>query len=79
LGVYEIDEANQPVRRFAVNLFDSDETQIGARDDVQIGYVEVEGEATWEGARRELWKVLLLVALGVLCLEWYIYNRRVYL
>ncbi len=79
LGVYEIEEADQPVRRFAVNLFDSDESRIGSREDVQIGYVEVEGEATWEGARRELWKALLLVALGVLCLEWYIYNRRVYL
>ena len=34
------------------------------------------GQAGWEGARRELWKLLLLGALGVLCLEWYIYNRR---
>ncbi len=79
LGVYEIAEPNQPIRRFAVNLFDSGESDIASRDEVQIGYVEVEGEATWEGARRELWKALLLVALGVLCLEWYIYNRRVYL
>jgi hypothetical protein len=29
--------------------------------------------------RREAWKFLLLAALGVLILEWYIYNRRVYL
>jgi hypothetical protein len=78
LGVYEIAEPSQPVRRFAVNLFDSAESNVGSRDDVQIGYVDVKGEATWEGARRELWKALLLVALGVLCLEWYIYNRRVY-
>ncbi|MEX2113445.1 MAG: BatA and WFA domain-containing protein [Pirellulales bacterium] len=79
LGVYEIAEPNQPLRRFAVNLFDSGESEIASRDDVQIGYVEVAGEATWEGARRELWKALLFVALAVLCLEWYIYNRRVYL
>ena len=78
LGVYQIEEPNQPVRRFAVNLFDSAESNIERRNDVEIGYVEVKGQAVWEPARRELWKVLLLVALGVLCLEWYIYNRRVY-
>ena len=27
---------------------------------------------------RELWKLLVLAALGLLLLEWYIYNRRVY-
>ena len=30
-------------------------------------------------ARQELWKWLLLGAIGVLIFEWYIYNRRVYL
>ncbi len=79
LGVYEVQEPNQPTRRFAVNLFDPAESSIDPRPDVQIGYTDVKGEATWEGARRELWKVLLLVALFVLCVEWYIYNRRVYL
>jgi hypothetical protein len=29
--------------------------------------------------RQELWKWLLLGAIGVLIFEWYIYNRRVYL
>ncbi len=79
LGVYLIEEPDQPVRRFAVNLFDPPESDIAKTDDVQIGYVEVAGEASWEGARQELWKVLLMGALVVLCVEWYIYNRRVYL
>jgi hypothetical protein len=29
--------------------------------------------------RRELWRPILLAALVVLLVEWYIYNRRVYL
>jgi len=78
LGIYQVEEPQQPVRRFAVNLFDPAESDIERSDDVQIGYVEVAGEATWEGARQELWKMLLLGALAVLCVEWYIYNRRVY-
>jgi len=28
--------------------------------------------------RKELWTMLLMAALAVLVLEWYIYNRRVY-
>ena len=29
--------------------------------------------------RREAWKLLAILALVVLVVEWYIYNRRVYL
>jgi hypothetical protein len=79
LGVYQVEEPDQPPRRFAVNLFDSAESNIHTRPQINIGFSEVKGQGAWEGARRELWKLLLLGALGVLCLEWYIYNRRVYL
>ncbi len=78
LGIYVVEEADQPPRYFAVNLFDGAESNIAPRPAVQIGYDEVSGEASWEGARLELWKPLLLAVLCVLCLEWYIYNRRVY-
>ena len=80
LGIYQVEEPKQPPQRFAVNLFDSAESNIEPRPEntVRIGYVEVKGQAGWEGARRELWKALLLGALCVLGLEWYIYNRRVY-
>lgn len=79
LGVYAVEEPKQPVRHFVVNLFDNEESTISPKPDIEIGHSEVEGLATWEGARHELWRPLLLGALGVLCLEWYIYNRRVVL
>jgi hypothetical protein len=79
LGVYRIAEPDQPARHFSVNLFDSAESDIDPRQAVQIGYNKVAGETTWQGARSELWKALLLGALVILCGEWYIYNRRVYL
>lgn len=78
-GVYAVAEPEQPVRHFVVNLFDSAESTIDPRLDVEIGHTSIEGESTWQGARHELWRPLLLGALGVLCLEWYIYNRRVIL
>jgi hypothetical protein len=79
LGVYAIEEPGQPQRHFVVNLFDSAESTIDPRRDITIGQAEIEGETTWQGARHELWRPLILGALGVLCLEWYIYNRRVVL
>jgi len=81
LGVYQVQDGDNTLRRFAVNLCNSAESNIrpDAKPAIQIGYVEVPGRRTWESARREAWKWLLLAGLGVLLLEWYIYNRRVYL
>ena len=76
LGMYEIKPLGQPPSRFVVNLFDSAESAISTRSEFRVGASEIKGQVGWEGARRELWKALLLGALGVLCLEWYIYVRR---
>ncbi|HEV2971531.1 MAG TPA: VWA domain-containing protein, partial [Pirellulales bacterium] len=81
LGVYEVREAGKATQQFAVNLFDSRESDIRARTEgsIKIGFSEVTAQSRWEPARREIWKFLLVLALGVLLFEWYIYNRRVYL
>ena len=64
-----------------VNLFDRRESGIAPRASgtIQIGYVDVEAQQQWEPKRQEIWKILLLLALLVLLIEWYIYNRRIYL
>jgi hypothetical protein len=81
LGVYEVSDGGKTTQQFAVNLFDTRESDIAARiaENVKIGFVEVKPTTRSVPVRREAWKFLLLVALGVLILEWYIYNRRVYL
>jgi hypothetical protein len=81
VGTYEVLEGKKLTQRFSVNLFDRSESDIAARrkEAIQIGYVEVAGQTGFEPARREMWKPLLVVALVILLLEWYIYNRRVYL
>ncbi len=90
-GVYEVLDGGQVIQRFAVNLFDGQESDIRLRTqpnddpndnveqiaDIRIGYNEV--QATRAPARQEIWRPLLLLALGVLMIEWYVYNRRVYL
>jgi len=80
LGAYEVACDGQTVEHFAVNLFQRSESDIRPSPKIDIGPVTVAGQASgWESVRRELWKALLLLGLVVLCIEWYIYNRRVYI
>jgi len=87
LGVYTVREGSEREagQHFAVNLFDSRESDLVPREVLDIPYVDEETQqvgiraAGYEPSRRELWKVLLLLGLSVLLFEWYVYNRRVYL
>ena len=42
-------------------------------------HVKISGTRAVARTRREAWKWLVMLALIVLLVEWYIYNRRVYL
>jgi hypothetical protein len=82
-GIYEVREGtgSQLSQRFAVNLFDSRESDLQPAETVEIGHEAVQAEklAGRESVRKELWKAILLLGLAIVLLEWYIYNRRVYL
>jgi hypothetical protein len=78
---------------FAVNQFDFRESDIAPRGlvpdgtppekadafRIKIGYNPVAGARTTRSSRKDWWMPLALTALAVLLLEWYIYNRRVYI
>jgi hypothetical protein len=86
LGVYEYAVAGQmqdastaeSTRRFAVNLFDPTESDIRPVKQFDTAWSTVKAEQTTELRRHEAWRWLVLLALGVLVLEWYVYNRRVF-
>jgi hypothetical protein len=80
VGLYEVREgrSRQASGRFAVNLFDDTESNLRPRTSVKLGHVEVKQGEAWEPARHDAWKWILLAALAVLAVEWYIYNRRVH-
>jgi hypothetical protein len=90
IGVYTVRDGDLPIERFAVNLFDRQESDIRVRPsqtedgstvrpaEIRIGNIDVAALGT-APARREYWKLVLFCALAVLVFEWYIYNRRVYL
>ena len=91
LGVYDVMAGEQLVARFAVNLFDrAGERRPPARPPgrdaaacrrssrCRSATSTSTAESPASPMRKELWTGLLLAALAVLVLEWYIYNRRVY-
>jgi hypothetical protein len=79
LGVYEVMEQGKLTQMFSVNLFDSVESDIQPRENIQAGHLDVARQSGWLPMRRELWRYLVVAGIVLLGLEWYIYNRRVYL
>lgn len=66
-------------RRFAVNLLDPAESDIRAAEDIQMGSTGATASTDETGGSvRILWPWLLLGALAVVMLEWYVYNRKVH-
>jgi hypothetical protein len=80
-GIYEVVEpgSGEVDQLFAVNLLDRLESDIVVRDELSLGYEEIKGTITVEPARKDFWTWLILIALLVISIEWYIYNRRVFI
>jgi hypothetical protein len=92
-GIYHARWEPDGVHPFAVNLFDARESDIAPRGlvpagtppgqedayKIKIGYNPVVGTKNTQPVRKEWWRPIAVAALVVVLLEWYIYNRRVYL
>ncbi|WP_435009431.1 vWA domain-containing protein [Tundrisphaera lichenicola] len=92
-GIYHARWQPEGSQSFAVNQFDSRESDLAPRGlvpegtppdqadayKIKIGYNPVAGTRKTIQAPHDWWKPLAAIALGVVCLEWYIYNRRVYI
>ena len=92
-GIYHARWKPDGAQSFAVNQFDARESDLAPRGlvpegtppdqadayKIKIGYNPVAGTRRTIQAPHDWWKPLAAIALGVVCLEWYIYNRRVYI
>lgn len=80
-GIYEVNdlETDSLDQLFSVNLFDNRESDLSVRDTLEIGYEEIEGTVESVPARKDYWSWIILCALTLLMIEWYIYNRRVFI
>ncbi|MHC5541833.1 vWA domain-containing protein, partial [Singulisphaera rosea] len=94
-GIYHARWEPEGMLAFAVNQFDSRESDLATRGlvpegidpnssqaeayKIKIGYSPVAGIGKTRPSRKDWWKPLAMLALGVVLLEWYIFNKRVYI
>ncbi|MHC4712903.1 MAG: vWA domain-containing protein [Planctomycetota bacterium] len=77
-GVYTV-EAGGVSRRYVANLTNERESDTTPGAGITVGTTQVAGVVRASRKNREVWRGLLIFALIVLLVEWYIYNRRVYI
>lgn len=80
-GVYRIDVLNGSeiiqTSSFAVNLFAPNESNITPQTSISLSGNEVAPSAREEIGQQEFWHWIALLALIVLLIEWYVYQRRI--
>lgn len=75
-GVYRV-SGNRLRQEFAVNLLSRDESATAPRDKIQFGRRPVLAGSGTTRTAREVWRWLLMLAVLVLGVEWWVYHRRI--
>jgi hypothetical protein len=79
-GPTDIKDGSRSLRVFAANLLDSDESNVGSASNLSLAsQVVAARDQAPSAADKRLWPWLLLAALGVIMLEWFVYNRKVHI
>jgi hypothetical protein len=78
VGIYRVFWDGKLQRSFAVNLVDSAESDVVPRESIDIGDERI-AAGVIRSTPRDMWKWVALIAVVLLLVEWYIYNRRVYI
>jgi hypothetical protein len=75
LGIYRLNLGDSQTLSFAVNLFSPQESRIAPNQSLNISGAPGAQTPANQNAKREWWRVLALIALGVLTAEWLVYHR----
>jgi len=76
-GVYRVEPAAAGHDTFAVNLFNSNESDVTPSSSITIGGRPVAATAGNVTVNEPLWPWLVLALLAISLIEWIVYNRRV--
>ncbi|MFT5423308.1 MAG: hypothetical protein ACI89L_001085 [Phycisphaerales bacterium] len=78
-GPTDVVSGSRASRIYTANLLNPDESDLATLKDLDLGSREVTATDRTAERVREYWPWLLLVALGMMMLEWYVFNRKVHL
>jgi len=77
-GVYRLDLPGQPSRLFAANLLDAQESDIAPRRQITLAGGQVQAQSGQvKRTNVPLWPALAVLALVLVCVEWWVYSGRV--
>lgn len=90
-GVYEVswegqaspgdvkDDKGRVLRMYAANMLDSQESDVPSAQQLELANKVAGATASVSGkSDRRLWPYLILLGLGIVLLEWFVYNKKVY-
>jgi hypothetical protein len=78
VGPYSLSIQDQPVRLFAVNLLDSQESDVEPRREIVLSGETVQAEEhALTRSNLPLWPFLVGLALILVCVEWLVYTQKV--
>lgn len=75
VGVYTVSGPGED-QRIAASLLSSDETRLASVEKIQFKELAVEAAASPVQADHPLWRTLSLIALAVLVVEWWFFQKR---
>ncbi len=79
-GPADVSDGGGAARVFAVNLANPAESDLAAAQELSLADRQRSGVSSERGQRvREYWPWLLLLALAIMMLEWWVYNRKVHI
>ncbi len=76
-GVYHVIREGEDESAFVANLLSPLESDLTPRSEISIGGRKVSGGEGGVVSNREIWRHLAVIALFILCLEWYACHRRI--
>lgn len=76
-GENDVTDAGRVTRFYAANLLDPPESDIRPADELGLADRLVQARTGTDGGLLELWPFAVLIALAVMMLEWWVYNKRV--
>lgn len=79
VGLYQVEAEGIDRRDWAVNLMNDQESFVAVYRDFHIAGGQVQAGKEILARHRPLWPYALLILCGVLMLEWFIYNKRVWI
>jgi len=76
-GVYSVIAEGAAGTKYALNLLHAAESDIAPAETLEVGYRKVAGTGRVVAENRELWKLFAFLALGVVMVEWAVFNRKI--